>query len=628
MKGVDILYDVMSEGNNKCTAARNNNNDELLMAAALPGKSGDGSASSSCVKQGQEQRCVDNSQTSAPRGKEATEESPHLNQQQHQVLVAGLHRDGEQARIVEVIRRRQMQQNNELYTLQYLWGSVMYYSGFADEHPSSTSLSNDTQLDDDGNDKTDNLQLDNTNTEEQKSKSTPQQPIVDEEEQLREKAFAEQLAKRPYIVRLLFIFYRRIHLMLRWFIDIYITRLSRLESLPRSPSMYATTPIYSLQLQADDIVCFIAILWMSLWISSRTSHVLSLAIMMFCIVIGSVGTRVVGRIGPASQQLQSHFDTNSASQHTSPIAPVVAPKKSATDQKEGGSKSIERLQKRHPNATKAECIRFFRCSKSDEKAASARIEEWFAWRLENGLTLSIDQAAAGHTIEETIPYGHEYMTVDETLWNETAKMAVEIVSKSSGSNNGNVQLPQIICSYEMQQTSYSDDEVSSSTTTKPPRCKDGSRIFYLVPARFDLSIATAQVYALAAALYLDRLLSRCTTEKISLICDVRGGMGWANPTPWSLLPFMQATSSLLGRHFPERLKRMVLFPMPSSAVWVWTAAQKFLDTDTASKVVVVGLDGDPSNNNGMHKELEKFITKKDYLLLEERRRTFFARKNL
>eukprot|EP00573_Skeletonema_grethae_P010750 CAMPEP_0201708212 /NCGR_PEP_ID=MMETSP0578-20130828/54713_1 /ASSEMBLY_ACC=CAM_ASM_000663 /TAXON_ID=267565 /ORGANISM="Skeletonema grethea, Strain CCMP 1804" /LENGTH=138 /DNA_ID=CAMNT_0048196997 /DNA_START=9 /DNA_END=421 /DNA_ORIENTATION=+ len=138
-------------------------------------------------------------------------------------------------------------------------------------------------------------------------------------------------------------------------------------------------------------------------------------------------------------------------------------------------------------------------------------------------------------------------------------MAIEIMSKSAVSDDGaenGVRLPQIICSYEMHYTdALGDNEVSP--TTKPPRCKDGSRIFHLVPARFDLSIASAQVYALAAALYLDRLLSRSTTEKVSLICDVRGGRGWANPTPWSLLPFVQATSSLLGRHFPERLKRMV-----------------------------------------------------------------------
>jgi len=599
-----------------------------------PNSSGGDGSSSSPAK---EPRDADKSQCAAPKGKEATQESPHNRQQQQ--LLAGLHRDGEQARIVEVIRRRQVQQYNERYTFQYMWGSVLYYSGFADEHPSSTQLRqfNDTQHDGESEN---NLQPDKT-TDELKSTYTLQP--VEDEDPLCENALAEeQLADRPYFVHLAFIFYRRLHLILRWVIDSCITRLSRLESLPRSHSMYATTPTYSLQLQADDVICFIVVLWLSLWISSRTSHLLSVAITMSCIVMVTVGTRVVARIGTAAQQFQkqshSRNSTSSASTRTRSIPPALTPKQSTTsDQKEGSSKSIERLQKRHPNASKAECIRFFRCTKQNEKAASARIEEWFAWRLENGLKISIDETCDEDAGEETGPYIHDYMKNDEMLWNETARMAIDIVSKSSGSsNNGtesNVQLPQIICSYEMRQTSDAlndknkkvDEEVSS--TTKPPRCKDGSRIFHLVPARLDLSIASAQVYALAAALYLDRLLSRCTTEKVSLICDVRGGRGWANPTPWSLLPFVQATSSLLGRHFPERLKRMVLYPMPSSAVWVWAAAQKFLDADTASKVVVVGLDG-ASNNDDMNEELEKFITKKDYLVLEERRKSFFAPSNI
>ena len=564
----------------------------------------------------QEQRDADDGQNSAPKATETVDE----NHNQAQLLVAGLHRDGEQARIVEVIRRRQQKCDEKYYTFEYIWESVLYFSGFADEHPSSTQQLNDTQIDNGG--ETGNLQTDSTSTAvEQKPTSTPQ-PTIDEE-QLREKAFAERNAKRPFIARLTFMFYRRILLMLRWFVDTCITRLSRLESLPRSPSMYATNPTYSLQFQADDIICFIVILWLSLWISSRTSHVLGLATIMFCIVMGSVGTRVVGRIGHVVQQVESHpLDPTNSDSIPARIAPTVTPNPSATDPREESAESIKRLRQSHPNATEAECVRFFRCTKRNEKAASARIDEWFAWRLENGLKLTLDEAAT----QETIPYGHNYMKADEKLWNETAAMAIKIMSKSDDTD-GEVRLPQIICSYEMHFTSdaLGDNEVSPTTT--PPRCKDGSRIFHLVPARFDLSIATAQVYALAAALYLERLLSRSTTEKVSLICDVRGGRGWANPTPWSLLPFIQATSSLLGRHFPERLKRMVLYPMPSSAVWVWAAAQKFLDADTASKVVVVGLDGLSSNNNDMNEELEKFITKKDYLVLEERRRTFFARKN-
>jgi hypothetical protein len=480
-----------------------------------------------------------------------------------------------------------------------------------------------------------------TDDESDKGKLTPTlEPVVDKAV-LREKEYAEKLAKQPCILRAAFIFYRRIHLVLRWFIDFCITRLARLEPLSRSTSFYATTPSYSLHVQADDIINFIAFLWMSLWICSRTSHVLSLAIIMFCLVMGSIGGKVVGRVELAPHQLQDHAVDSTSSSTRTPMPPVVS--RTSETEKKGAetSNSINRLRKCHPNATEAECIRFLRCTKSDEKAASERIEGWFAWRLENGLTLTINEGVVNHDLEKetiTIPYGHNFMKADEKLWDETAKMAIEIMSKSSVHTNGtenNVQLPQIICSYEMHRTSdagavngINNDDCERSSSSTPPRCKDGSRIFHLVPARLDLSLATAQVYALAAALYLDRRLSRHTTEKISLICDVRGGRGFANPTPWTLLPFIQATSSLLGKHFPERLRRMVLFPMPSSAVWVWAAAQKFLDTDTASKVIVVGLDGAVSkNDNGMYNELGKFITKKDYLLLEERRRSFFARKN-
>ena len=348
-------------------------------------------------------------------------------------------------------------------------------------------------------------------------------------------------------------------------------------------------------------------------------------------------------------------------------------------------KVIERLQNCHPNATDAECIRFYRCTKLNEDAASTRLKEWFDWRREHGLMVSIgnDNAAGAKETTTSTSYDDHFKKEDEQLWDEAAKKAIQFISKSSGGGKGggsdDVKLPQLICSYSVNygvvqpksdaaaaaatistptvsmvksihsgqlpldsqeeegneaSLTQSDDNnngkggsLSSKKkpTTPPPQCKDGSRIFQLVPARLDLTLASAQVYALASALYLDRRLSRHTTEKISLICDVRGGNGWANPTPWSLLPFIRATSSLLGQHFPERLKRFVLFPMPSSAVWIWSTAKKFVDVDTASKVVVVGLVGASGNaNDTVNDELDEFITKKDLGILEERRRSFFA----
>lgn len=373
---------------------------------------------------------------------------------------------------------------------------------------------------------------------------------------------------------------------------------------------------------------------------------------------------------PPTIPLESEVETEEESEEMQPT--VTSFKQAAPVIDEKTQKVIERLQQCHPDATTAECIRFYRCTKLDEDAASTRLKEWFDWRREHGLEVSIDNNdnADNDTKEGTTSYDDLFKKADEQLWDEAAKKAIQFIG---GGKDSDVKLPQLICSYcanygvvqsnsdaaaatistptvnmvksihsgqfpldsregNEASSAQSDDnnngkEGSSSKkpTTPPPQCKDGSRIFQLVPARLDLTLASAQVYALASALYLDNRLSRHTTEKISLICDVRGGDGWANPTPWSLLPFIRATSSLLGQHFPERLKRFVLFPMPSSAVWIWSTVKKFVDVDTASKVVVVGLVGASGNaNDTVNDELDEFITKKDLGILEERRRSFFA----
>jgi hypothetical protein len=170
-----------------------------------------------------------------------------------------------------------------------------------------------------------------------------------------------------------------------------------------------------------------------------------------------------------------------------------------------------------------------------------------------------------------------------------------------------------------------DSDVSSNKSKKmlppsPPRCNDGTRILHILPFRLDLSIATAPTYSLAAALYLDRRLSRLTTERITLFCDVRGGRGWANPTPWSTLPFIQSTASLLGSHYPERLERLVLFPMPTSAIWVWSAAKKCLDPNTSSKVVVVS----PGEGSAPPEDLLEYVDEENLIVLEKRRQSFFV----
>ena len=61
--------------------------------------------------------------------------------------------------------------------------------------------------------------------------------------------------------------------------------------------------------------------------------------------------------------------------------------------------------------------------------------------------------------------------------------------------------------------------------------------------------------------------------------------------------------------------------MPSAAAWIWSAAQKFLDPDTASKVVVVG---EEKGKRGMPERMKDYFDDESLRLVEERRRSLMA----
>ncbi|KAL9181503.1 hypothetical protein ACHAXT_010308 [Thalassiosira profunda] len=295
-------------------------------------------------------------------------------------------------------------------------------------------------------------------------------------------------------------------------------------------------------------------------------------------------------------------DTDAAAQPTTSTPRIAQP--------------IERLQRKHPNATHAECKRFFDCVKQKEEAASKRIEAFFQWRSDCGLQTDPPPKDAPKPIDRTARvFDEAFEKNDEADWDAASKRAIGIVTKSHVEDKA-AKLPQIICSYEEP---LEDGQTNGEGENPPPRCRDGTRIFHILPFRLDLSVATAPTYSLAVALYLDRRLSRASAERVTLVVDVRGGRGWANPTPWSTLPFIQSTASLLGSHYPERLERLLLFPLPKSAQWVWSAAQKCLDPNTASKVVVVG-----SAEGGLPAELTVFVDEASLDVLEKRRRSFFV----
>ncbi|KAL7524705.1 hypothetical protein ACHAXR_000680, partial [Thalassiosira sp. AJA248-18] len=125
------------------------------------------------------------------------------------------------------------------------------------------------------------------------------------------------------------------------------------------------------------------------------------------------------------------------------------------------------------------------------------------------------------------------------------------------------------------------------------------------PARIDIKLADTSVYARALAIYLDHALDRDSTEKITLVIDVRSGHGWANIKAIHLLPFIQSTVRLLCDLHPLRLEQCIIFPVPAVANVIWKAVKPFLGRETAKKVCLVS--GPAGRNDKVPKKLSEYL---------------------
>ena len=509
-----------------------------------------------------------------------------------------LHRDGEQARIVEEVRRRQKldHHNDEGYyewiesNINVLWeGMGLGGSDLATRRPSNPYRE--------------------TNRQTIGGMATSGFSSVSPQSESGEDSFfkSSSVYKKWRSVRFLYLILHHSMRAWRWLFDTCITRLARLE---RNVIPYSTTPVYRLEVTADDVLLLAFLLTIMGKYCATVQVVAAPSVAMILFSIMFVIWRIEGRQNSLTTRSRGRGGSN-----------LIAEKAVGfgRNHEEMERALVERLREMH-SITEAECSRFLRCSQYDEKTASQRAEGYMQWRSDCCLPSEIDDREQVPEMNER-EFGSLFAEKDKELWNDAAKRAIEIDTNMQGSN---VQLPQIICSYEdyfpnRTGKCNSDNEAVTSTV---PRCTDNTRILQIFPARLDLSLAAAHTYSLAAALYLDRRFSRSIEEKVALFVDVRGGKGWTNPSPLSALPFIRSTAALLGDNYPERLRRLVLFPLPSSAAWVWSAAQKFLDADTRRKVVVIA-----SVTEGLSKEIYEFISEKDLNTLEERRQSFFTLKH-
>lgn len=135
-------------------------------------------------------------------------------------------------------------------------------------------------------------------------------------------------------------------------------------------------------------------------------------------------------------------------------------------------------------------------------------------------------------------------------------------------------------------------ELGSSTMPRfaqvlDARDSDGQRVLYMLGAMYDSSLATQHEYTLALARLLDQAVSRDSDEKVSILIECRGAEGFANPTPWTLVPWWKELARTLPLYFPERLVRLVLTPTPWIASTIWSGISQILDERTADKIRLV-----------------------------------------
>jgi hypothetical protein len=247
-------------------------------------------------------------------------------------------------------------------------------------------------------------------------------------------------------------------------------------------------------------------------------------------------------------------------------------------------KLLQYIETAVPESTKAERQRFLVHCSGNENEAIDKLRYYIKWR--------------GEHCDDDLRDGLD-------SWTYVNQMLHKIKARHSPQEeNGNpltTSLPCIVFLYENSQSV--------------------TRFVQHLPARIDTKHASPRTYALALAIYLDHLFDRNSTEKITLIIDVRAGRGWANILAVHLIPFMQLSCRLLNDLHPERLDSCILFPMPKVTNVIWKAVKPFLHKQTRKKVVLV--NGGAGVDDPIPKKLSQMVAAELVHQMEENRRSCF-----
>lgn len=236
------------------------------------------------------------------------------------------------------------------------------------------------------------------------------------------------------------------------------------------------------------------------------------------------------------------------------------------------------LEEQFQTSTHEERLRFLRACKGNLTDTVKKLQGYIDWRELHGL----DSAEYNEGMVE--------LTSDEQHWDDACKRAMKYYESSeSVSSTGKKKSSRQLMKFDVD-TLPQIVFIHLDENGETRRTLDGTMILHVIPARIDKKLAAGEVYALAVCFYLDRKQRRDSMDLFCVTLDVRGGKGWANAAAYGMMPFIKAMAGLLHEIYPERLSKLVLYPLPRAAMWIWAMAKPFLDTSVVKRATLIGGD--------------------------------------
>ena len=115
------------------------------------------------------------------------------------------------------------------------------------------------------------------------------------------------------------------------------------------------------------------------------------------------------------------------------------------------------------------------------------------------------------------------------------------------------------------------------------------RVVLVEGARYDVDV-DVDAYVAFVCRKLDGVVSSDDARRLLVLVDCRPQEGWRNPAVYGHVPLIRALSNVVPDMYPERLARVVVYPLPSWATFVLGSITALLSEATAQKIVFLAGD--------------------------------------